>query len=64
MSRAHLTPRAPTGLQWIQPFVDVGVLNAVDLGFAQLVHQNLADRSIRPADQRMVVLAAASKPNG
>ncbi len=59
MSRAHLTPRAPTGLQWIQPFVDVGVLNAVDLGFAQLVHQNLADRSIRPADQRMVVLAAA-----
>lgn len=58
MSRHHLTPIVSSDLQWIQPFVDAGVLRAVDVAFARFVHELLGD-SLPKNDHRMVVLASA-----
>ncbi len=58
MSRAHLAPVAEDNLLWINPFIDAGVLNAVDLAFATFVDELLGN-SLGRKDQQMVVLAAA-----
>ncbi|MBT8241700.1 MAG: AAA family ATPase, partial [Acidimicrobiia bacterium] len=58
MSRHHLSPIVHTDLPWIQPFVDAGVLEAVDIAFGTFVHELLGDSLGRP-DHRMVVLASA-----
>ncbi|NNE95119.1 MAG: exodeoxyribonuclease V subunit alpha [Acidimicrobiales bacterium] len=58
MSRHHLAPVVRSELAWIQPFVDAGVLNAVDIAFATFVHELLGD-SLGPTVHRRVVLAAA-----
>ena len=59
MSRAHLAPPAPAGLEWLQPFVDAGVLSAVDVAFGALVDRMLAPSPPKPPDRQSVVLAAA-----
>ncbi len=58
MSRTHLGPVVSQNLSWIQPFVEAGVLNAVDIAFATFVDELLND-SLGPKDDGMVVLAAA-----
>ncbi|MFW2380530.1 MAG: AAA family ATPase, partial [Acidimicrobiales bacterium] len=58
MSRHHLTPVVHQDLQWMQPFVETGVLQTVDIAFATFVHQLLGD-SLRRSDHRMIVLASA-----
>ncbi len=59
MSRSHFTPEVPVGLDWLQPFVDAGLLSAVDVGFGALVDRLVPGSSLKADRRRMVVLAAA-----
>lgn len=58
MSRSHVTPPVPDQLQFLQPFVEAGVLETVDVAFANFIAEQI-NGDLRGKQQRMVVLAAA-----
>ncbi len=58
MSRSHVTPPAPRLVQFLQPFIDAGVLETVDVAFANFIAEQL-NGALKGKQERMVVLAAA-----
>ncbi|NNF53896.1 MAG: exodeoxyribonuclease V subunit alpha [Acidimicrobiales bacterium] len=58
MSRSHITPPAPNAVRFLQPFVDAGVLETVDVAFANFITEQL-NGVLKGKHQRMVVLGAA-----
>ncbi len=58
MSRRHVTVLVPSQLGFLQPFVDAGVLQTVDVAFAEFF-DGLLVSTIKGKDRRAVLLAAA-----